>query len=179
MTNIPLTHTEFAALLATLTLDRQVALAAQAGYMADVQRFMALQLPQHVYNTALQAAARNGQVDCVAALMEVTKNHTDALIDAADHGHVECVRVLIPGSDPKANGSEALLCAALGGHVSCMDALYAVSNVRTVLNNLHTYYIESYNMWIILNERFEAEQQKTALLNNLTQSTNPPLTRKM
>ena len=175
MNNIPLTNTE----LATLPLDRQVALAAQAGYVADVLSFVALKLPQRVYNTALQAAARNGHVDCVAALMDVTNNHTDALIDAADHGHVECVRMLIPGSDPKANSSEALLCAALGGHVSCMDALYAVSNVQTVLNNLHTYYIESYDMWMILNERFEAEQQKTALLNNLIHPTTLPHTRKM
>lgn len=47
---------------------------------------------------------------------------------AAEHGHTECVRLLIPVSEPHANKGYALCHAAAGGHTECVRLLIPVSD---------------------------------------------------
>lgn len=82
---------------------------------------------------ALRWAAVGGHVECVILLIPVSNPKafsSDALRVAAYHGHVECVKALIPVSDPKASDSVALVAATKNRHIECVRLLIGVSNPK-------------------------------------------------
>jgi hypothetical protein len=84
---------------------------------------------------ALRWAANYGHTECVRLLIPVSHPAdvgSQALRWAAMEGHAECVRLLIPVSDPKVFGSEALRYAALNGHLDCVQPLVPVSEPGVV-----------------------------------------------
>ena len=58
-------------------------------------------------------------------------------------GHKECVRLLLPVSDPKAQDSYALRGSALYGHVECVKLLLPVSGALCEIDGLFEAVIES------------------------------------
>ncbi len=82
---------------------------------------------------ALLRAAEFGHVACVQYLIPITNpKHDDceALRLAARGGHVECVKLLIPVSDPATDDSVALVGAAMNGHLECVRLLIPVSHPK-------------------------------------------------
>lgn len=82
---------------------------------------------------ALLRAAQYGHVACVQYLIPTTNpRHDDceALRLAARGGHRECVELLIPVSDPATDNSAALVGAAMNGHLDCVRLLIPVSNPK-------------------------------------------------
>lgn len=78
----------------------------------------------------LQAAARHGHAECVRLLIPISDpqaNDSRALLLAAGNGHAECVRLLIPVSDPTVDHSWALRLAAENGHEECVRLLLPMS----------------------------------------------------
>lgn len=153
---------------------------------------------------AIGAAAANNHAQCVRYLMNPQPNsngvygtvqratNTLPLLIAAEHGHVECMNVLLPVSDPQylwlvlneaakqgcLHGVElllaqncieymvmetALLCAAVYSHFDCVDVLYPLADVKKTLENLNLYYSSRKDQWRFLEERYYAEQQKIVL----------------
>jgi ankyrin repeat protein len=88
-------------------------------------------MKQKALNVQLRLAARSGDLAAVEQALEDGANARDAdsgaLSLAAEAGHVECVRLLLPVSEPMANESCALRRAASGGHVECVRLLIPVS----------------------------------------------------
>ena len=82
---------------------------------------------------ALRCAADGGHVECVRRLIPVSNPrgwNSVALRMAANNGHTDCVRLLIPHSDPRAYESEALRYASSHGHVDCVRELIPYSDSR-------------------------------------------------
>lgn len=82
---------------------------------------------------ALRRAAAEGHAECVRLLIPFSDPKPDgseALGLAAKGGHLECVRILIPASDPLANESHALAAAAENGNIDCVSLLIPVSNPK-------------------------------------------------
>ena len=146
----------------------QVCLAAQTGDVVELRRCIALGFPCSIYSDALERAVVWNQAQCVSELIPVTHNYTDAFIQATIYGSVECVALLLPLSNPQTKNSAALVFAAANGHHNCVDALYAVSDVSAALSVLRTNFGGIRKIWIELEDRFEAERQKTELLNSIT-----------
>ena len=86
-------------------------------------------------NNALRWAARKGHKECVELLIPVSEpkaEESEALREAADMGHKEIVELLIPVSDPKVNESEALRWAADRGHKECVELLLPLSDPMAI-----------------------------------------------
>ena len=83
----------------------------------------------------LLAAASMGDDNMVKRLLVDSLPHEPhlksiALRLAADKGHLECVKLLIPHSDPKADDSAALRWAAEEGHLECVKLLIPHSDPK-------------------------------------------------
>ena len=86
-------------------------------------------------NYALRWAAENGHLEIVKLLIPVSDPKAGgsyALQLAATKGHLEIVKLLIPVSDPKAGGSYALRLAAENGHLEIVKLLIPVSDPEVV-----------------------------------------------
>jgi hypothetical protein len=82
---------------------------------------------------ALQLAAESGHIEIVRLLIPVSdpkSRNSQALRLAAKHGHTEIVKLLIPVSDPKAYNSYALQLAAKYGHTEIVKLLIPVSDPK-------------------------------------------------
>lgn len=103
--------------------------AARMGHTDDVARLIN---PSYSLNSfALEKAAEKGHAECVKLLIPVSEPGQDdsqALQLAAQNGQAECVRLLIPVSDM--NGCTALRSAAMNGHSDCVALLKDVSNLQ-------------------------------------------------
>lgn len=80
---------------------------------------------------ALVHAATWGKTDCVKLLIPISDPRVDdslALRLAARYGHAECVKLLIPVSNCSADDNQALRTAAYGGYVQCVALLIPVSD---------------------------------------------------
>lgn len=115
------------------------------------------------FNTPLIAAARAGDAAEVARLISDTPSwNTVALEKAAERGHVECVKILIPVSQPAENDSFALWWAAEKGHTECVRLLIPVSDMtrcqalKSAANYGHTACVELLKDVSNLNENAEA-----------------------
>ena len=74
-----------------------------------------------------------GHAECVKLLIPVSNPQDDcssALQWAARNGHVTCVELLIPVSDPKAKNSLALYWAVISGNLECVNLLIPVSDCK-------------------------------------------------
>ena len=84
-------------------------------------------------STVLRWAAENGHAEIVKMLLP----HSDpkacdsaALRWAAENGNAEIVKMLLPVSDPKACGSVSLIWAAESGHAEIVKMLLPVSDLK-------------------------------------------------
>lgn len=120
----------------------------------------------HNNSRALRWAAGMGHTECVKMLIPVSDpkyNDSAALRDAAIMGHTECVKLLIPISNPKDCNSEALVSAAQEGHEQCANLLYDLSDVPTAIAVLKIESPANYTQWQFLEQRWEAEHQHKVL----------------
>jgi ankyrin repeat protein len=108
--------------------------AAQEGDALAIERELARGVVvQHIYSQALRQAALHGHFDCLKILLPASDPQAEksfALRWAAFHGHVESVRLLLPLSDPKALDSQALSWAASAGHLECVNILLPLSKPK-------------------------------------------------
>lgn len=80
---------------------------------------------------ALGIAARVGYTDCVRLLLPLSDPldlNSAALRVASRFGHTDCVELLIPVSDTRLDKSAALRYAAANGHAECVQRLIPVSD---------------------------------------------------
>lgn len=118
------------------TIHQELLDRSSAGDAAGVARLLALGAKPTSKRrspdlSALVLAAKNGHAECVKLLIPVSdpKAHGSlALSHAASNGHLECVKLLIPVSSPKANDSRALHIASMDGHAECVKILIPVSD---------------------------------------------------
>lgn len=107
--------------------------AARGGRVEDV-RVLMKGCPRDQKSVALRRAAEFGHVECVKLLIPVSDPKdldSDALRVAAHNGHAQCVKALIPVSDPKNGHSVALVSAAMNKHAECVRMLIGVSEPQT------------------------------------------------
>jgi hypothetical protein len=83
-------------------------------------------------NDRLRQAAAGGDLPALIQALEdgadAKEDDSWALLEAAQNGHGECVKLLIPVSDPLARQSYALRWAAYGGCADCVKLLIPVSD---------------------------------------------------
>lgn len=112
--------------------SRAILLAAKNGHPECVALLAPLSNLAAIESSALIEAACRGCSQSVSALLPFFDDHhgnnTKALGFAAIHGHAECVKLLIPVSNPKANDSDPLSLAAFRGHADCVALLAPVSD---------------------------------------------------
>lgn len=111
--------------------------AAEAGHEQCVQLLIAEDI--QLNTTALWCAAVRGQANCVKTLIPVSDPKFDnscALEAAARGGHLECVKLLLPVSDPNAALKEALI----NKHEECAEILYPYSNLAQTIYELNQYF---------------------------------------
>ena len=88
------------------------------------------------YNKALCLTSANGHTECVKLLIPVSDpKNCNALSWASISGHAECVKFLIHVSDPKINNSYALRMAAEKDHFDCVELLLPHSDISKWDNN--------------------------------------------
>ena len=73
----------------------------------------------------MEAAAENGHLECVEALLPLLRcqDHSLAVVAAARNGHRKCIEALLPYSNPNANSSTAISMAIENGHADCVNLL--------------------------------------------------------
>ena len=89
---------------------------------------------EYEYSQALQTASYYGHIECIKLIIPLSDpkdNNSFPLRLASQNGHIECVRLLIPVSDPKSNKSLALRIACENGHAECAKLLTPVSDPKT------------------------------------------------
>lgn len=131
--------------------DRAVMAGAKFNLGEDIKMHLSTCSP----DIGLIAAAMCGLADEVNELIPRTDpkiNNSEALREAAERGHVECVKALIPVSDPDHYmdaycSHNALELAAMNGHADCVELLIHVTDVKSEEKNafLKDYLEESYN----------------------------------
>lgn len=115
---------------AQATIGRLAPGLAGLGLSADLATSLRFS-PAFFCQKALLSAARNGRAECLGVLIPLSDPKADnsrALSWAARKGHLECLDLLIPVSDPKASESQALALAAWAGHAECVKRLIPISN---------------------------------------------------
>lgn len=113
--------------------------------------------PQLVF-LALTNAIQQNFPQCVEQLIKIAdlSEANTALQLAANSGHVECVRLLIPVADPKDRNSKALADAVLNGHNECVDVLFDVSDPYDALAKWSGY--TDPKIWDHLQEKMKRQQ---------------------
>ncbi len=87
------------------------------------------------FHDPLVVAALADQSNDVARLISPSRSlNSFALEKAAEKGYVECVKILIPVSEPDQDGSQALERAAQNGHAECVQLLIPVSDMNVGLS---------------------------------------------
>lgn len=107
----------------------------EKGDSAAIARLLKLKNCSQIDGTAAlhRGAVEHGHAECVKLLISISHIQADdsfALRLAASKGHAECLRLLIPGSDPHARESQALRSAAFHGHADCVALLFPVSDPK-------------------------------------------------
>jgi hypothetical protein len=87
----------------------------------------------HQKQRMLHDATWDGRMDILLELVcdpevDVSGQHSCALLHAAHRGRLDAVRLLLPLSDPLAHRSEALLRAGMHGHQRCVRLPLPVSD---------------------------------------------------
>lgn len=108
-----------------------------AGNIGNVRHYLPLADPAS-FPKGLWVAAMWGFTEAVEELIQLCDPKSDnswALQMAAREGHISCVRVLIPVSDPKDN-THALINALYNDHMDIAEVLWPLSNMHDALSNL-------------------------------------------
>lgn len=160
----------------------------------DVAWWLSLGAPLKVVEGAVMLAVQHNSVACLEVLVSTHPllQHTNAFYFAAHSGLLECVQLLSPHVT-KATFGQALESAARDGRTStvvflsekveeqsffntalrtaalyqqydCVDVLYPLAQIDEVVRLLHQYFIGRRPDWSFLEERYNAEQQKTTLV---------------
>jgi len=102
--------------------------AAKCGNTSEVQRLVQDADLNDTFEPLIQAA-QGGHLECVKLLVDRSKYlNNDALCFAAKNGHAQCVEYLIPMSVPYDMQNRALREACYHGHVECVQLLIPVSD---------------------------------------------------
>lgn len=102
--------------------------AARCGNTSEVRRLVKDFSPNDTFEPLLQSA-QNGHIECVKLLADSSKYlNNDALCLAAKNGHTQCVEYLIPISMPHDMQNKALREACYKGHLECVQLLIPVSD---------------------------------------------------
>ncbi len=96
-------------------------------------------------------------------------NNSNALQLAAYYGHTECVKLLIPVSDPKVNDSAALQWATINDHTDCVDLLFDISVAHMALQCLQDEYPDYPHTWQYLEEKITVQRQHALLMQETSQ----------
>lgn len=100
------------------------------------------------------------------------ETRTNAMGDAAYHGHLECLKVLAEYVDPRNNQSWGLMAAVAGynehGNLACFEFLSPLSNEDDALDKWIEIYGETDN--ILLSQKRAREQKKILEDQLLSQS---------
>ena len=111
------------------------------------------------FDLALRLAAEHGHTECVRLLIPVSNpkaNKSSSLWMAAEMGHLEIVKLLIPCSDPLALNSYALQVAVLEKRADCVEVLYPHSDPVAAVAEMRTLYNPV--LWQPFAQRVEHEQ---------------------
>lgn len=116
-------------------LDCGLVASAEAGNAALTLELLAMGAdPLYDGSTPLRMAASNGHLECVKMLLPISNPDDEssyALQLAARNGHAECLRVLIRACDPEADWALALRWAAREGQVECVRLLIPVTHSKS------------------------------------------------
>ncbi len=104
--------------------------------LATVQRLRS-QFTDAKLGFALLQACRHNSVAVAAELLnnpsqDILAYAPDVLDRAAQCGHAEILKIVLPYTDPKIHESNALLWAVYNNHQPCVDVLFEVSDVDVV-----------------------------------------------
>ena len=141
-----------------------------AGEIETVRHYIPLADPNYL-PTALWMAAMGGVVEAVELLSAVTDpkyQNSRALNTAAGEGHLECVKLLMPLSEPH-DFSSALFEALFEEHMDIAELLCPGANLDDALQQLkdHPYQYPSIKDGIVFLEQRIAHQQRARLLDEL------------
>jgi len=134
------------------------------------------------FDLALRLAAEHGHTECVRLLIPVSNpkdQYSSALQLAARHGHTQCMELLIPVSNPKEHNSYALQEASSNGHLACVELLYPVSEPAVALQQLQQHHPDRYEKWGQLYEMIEAERVQHRLILEMKNTAAVKIQRKM
>ena len=140
--------------------------AAQEGDTNEVQRLIPLSAPKEQHSQALLQAVRKIHVDCIKVLIPVSnpKDYNDLFLEAVKVGHEPSIELLMAVADPKFNDSEALFWSTEMRNSDIIDMLIDVSDVNVVLRNLKKEYSADESWaWECLEEILKARHQKDVL----------------
>lgn len=119
-----------------LQLDQRLAVAAASGALSILVELLAQGANPCARNSeALREAAEHGHTACVKLLTPISNpkaGESYALQLAAKNGHAGCVSLLIPFSNPMSGDSFALFHAAQRGHAACVQLLLPVSDPSAI-----------------------------------------------
>lgn len=118
-------------------LDQVLATVAENGHEDCLQYLTQYIDTPDVGHSALVRAAVHGQYACLNILLPFvnaqghsSEAFTEALVRSVSRNNVECFKLLLPHSDPKADNSRALRVAAEHGHGHLVELLIPVSNPK-------------------------------------------------
>lgn len=121
-------------LLGDAPLNNLLVESARRGRLSDVTHLLSLGAdPLFEESHALRVAAANGHTQCVKRLIPPSNpkdGDSKALCSAAENGHADCVQLLIPVCDPKAKNSIAIYLAASHGRTECVGLLVPFSDFQ-------------------------------------------------
>lgn len=103
--------------------------ASKTGNLDEVRRLIPVSNPKAYDSVALRRAAQNGHTECVKVLIPVSGIFSEALCWAAHNGHPDCVELLISVLE-SIDGMKALLWAAEQGHAECVQLLIPISDPK-------------------------------------------------
>lgn len=86
----------------------------------------------HSCSQALIEAAQGGHVQCVELLIPKSSSYAHALVEAARNGHAQCVGLLIPFVQGDKILGEALKHASKEGHNECVKLLISKSDQESI-----------------------------------------------
>lgn len=108
--------------------------AAEQGNTEEVMRLLALANPKYMNSEALWRAAWGGHTECVTLLIPVSETRAEStaspLYAAVAKNNVECVRLLLQVCAPSVRERVALCTAAERGFVQCVDLLLPHANIE-------------------------------------------------
>ena len=139
--------------------------AVENNHVGCVQLLIPKSQPHDNESWAMRDAARLGHFECLKLLLPVSapSDLDETLENAARSGCARSVAFVLEYVDDLHTITGALEIAAVNAHCECVDVLYPKADVCLALHNLKEYYSHYHDEWLPLQDRYDAEQQKTVL----------------